>query len=86
MGGEGSMMHMITSLKNNKRRQKYHKPFHKRRDATHGTSKPVYDFPEATPEILAKIKSEMIKDQKSQLVKTVAIFIVLVLLIIYIIA
>lgn len=80
------MMHMITSLKNNKRRRKNHVPFNKNKLGNHNNEKPEYDFPEATPEVLAKIKSDIIKEQKSQLVKTIIIFIVLVALIVYIIA
>ncbi|MGS2725159.1 hypothetical protein ACU8DI_01020 [Psychroserpens sp. BH13MA-6] len=82
MGGAGSMMHMITSLKNNKRRHKNHVPFRKNNAENRFKEKPAYDFPEATPEILMKIKAETIKTQRTILMRTIVIFIVLVVLLI----
>ena len=81
MGGEGAMMSMINSLKNNNRRRKNHIPFGKDKSGGYSKEKPIYDFPAATPEVLEKIKSNMIREQKVQRVKTTLIFVCVIALI-----
>ncbi|WP_299338458.1 hypothetical protein [uncultured Psychroserpens sp.] len=83
MGGEGAMMHMITSLKNNKRRRRKRKSFSNDSLNSVGAEKPVYDFPEATPEVLSKIKKDMLKDQKTDRIRSIVIIIFILTLIIY---
>ncbi|WP_299228571.1 hypothetical protein [uncultured Psychroserpens sp.] len=85
MGGEGSMMHALTSLKNNNRRRKQRRPFSKNSLNNHRSEKPVYDFPEATPEVMTKIKLDMVKNQKSERIVSIFIFIIIAILIIFII-
>lgn len=83
MGGEGAMMHMITSLKNNKRRRKKLKSFGRDIVGSYGNERPIYDFPEATPEVLAKIKSDFVKEQKMLRIKTFVVSILIVGIVIY---
>lgn len=79
MGFGGSVQAMITSLKNNDRRRKKHKPFDKNKVGGYGeSSKPEYDFPEATPEILSEIRERLIKERKVRVVKIIVVTVVLV--------
>ncbi len=78
------MMTMINSLKNNNRRRKNHSAFNKDKSRRYSKERP-YGFPEATAEALEKIKSNMIREQKADCIKTILIFICIVVLILIII-
>lgn len=85
MGGEGAISGMITSLKNNNRRRKHHTPFSNDRSGGYDKGKPIYDFPEATPEVIETIKLRMLKEQKNQRIITFLIFVCIIILILLII-
>ena len=85
MGGEGAIMSMINSLKTNNRRRKNHLPFSKTISGSYSKEKPVYDFPEVTPEVLETIKLKMIKERKVQDLKTLLVFVSVIVLILIII-
>jgi len=69
MGGEGAMMAMITSLKNNSRR-KNRNQFNKDKLVGYGNGEKMeFDFPEVTPEILRKIRDRLQKERRQSLLK-----------------
>ncbi len=87
MGGEGAMMAMITSLKNNSRRNK-RTQFDKQNAGGYGTrEKADFDFPEVTPEVLKNIRERLQKEHKQLQWKRAVLFtiitIALITLILY---
>ena len=78
-------MSIINSLKTNNRRRKNYLPFSKTISRDYSKEKPVYDFPEVTPEVLETIKLKMIKERKVQDLKTLLVFVSVIVLILIII-
>ncbi|MEZ4801929.1 MAG: hypothetical protein R2797_04090 [Gelidibacter sp.] len=86
MGGEGAMMAMITSLKNNGRRHKRIQ-FDKDKVGGYGNSEKVeFDFPKATPQMLQQIREKLQKERRRRFYRQVAVLtiILIVLIVIYI--
>ena len=85
MGGEGAMMAMITSLKNNSRRHR-RTQFDKDKVGGYGNGEKVeFDFPEVTHEVLKKIKDRLQKERKQTLLKRSIIFVIITMIVILII-
>lgn len=64
MGGEGAMMAMITSLKNNSRRHR-RTQFDKQSAGGYGSGeKAEFDCPEVTPEVLKHIRDRLQKERR----------------------
>ena len=85
MGGEGSMMGMIISLRNNSRR-KNRKQFEKDTSGSYGDGKKVeFDFPEVTPEVLRAIRDRLQKERKQLMLKTLFIFLTVVIVLILVV-
>ena len=71
MAGEGFIAHMIASLRANNRRTK-RVAFEKGTSYYSATTKKEeFDFPEATPELLQRIRERLQKEQKHHLIKWV---------------
>ncbi len=84
MGFGGSVQAMITSLKNNDRRRKKRKPFDKDKVGGYGeSSKPEYDFPEATPEVLSEIRERLRKERKTRMIKIIIVTVALVIAVVW---
>lgn len=74
MGGEGAMMAMITSLKNNSRRKK-RTQFDKDKLGGYGDGERVeFDFPEVTPEILKSIRERLLQERNQLIIKRRILF------------
>ncbi len=85
MGGEGAMMAMITSLKNNSSRKK-RTQFDKQNAGGYGTGeKAEFDFPEVTPEVLKNIRERLQKEHKQLQWKRAVVFTIIVVLLIMLI-
>ncbi|HLT33690.1 MAG TPA: hypothetical protein VKZ98_07875 [Aquaticitalea sp.] len=68
MGGEGAMMTMITSLKNNNRRKK-RAQFDIEKIGSYGDGEKVeFDFPEVTPEVLKNIRDRLQKERRQLMI------------------
>lgn len=79
MGGEGAMMAMITSLKNNNRRKK-RMPFDKQCASGYGAGEKVeFDFPEVTPEVLKNIRERLQKERRQLLWRQGVLFSMIVI-------
>ena len=82
MGGEGSMMAMITSLKNNKNLRRNRTRFDKDKLGGYGDfEKLEFNFPEATPQVLKEIRERLINERKIIRRKTIVVFISIVVVI-----
>ncbi|MEO6347255.1 MAG: hypothetical protein ABIO60_05020 [Aquaticitalea sp.] len=82
MGGEGAMMAMITSLRNNSRR-KNRTQFDKDPIGSYGDAKRVeFDFPEITPQVLKTIRDRLLKEKKQLMLKTWILFSIVVTVVI----
>ncbi|MCK7590201.1 hypothetical protein M0G43_06430 [Subsaxibacter sp. CAU 1640] len=76
MGGEGAMMAMITSLKNNSRR-KNRTQFDKGKAGGYGDGQKVeFDFPEVTPEVLKDIRNRLTEEKKRTFQKRIILFLI----------
>jgi hypothetical protein len=77
MGGEGSMMHANSSLKNNRKLISKRKE----RNTLSGSyaNAELKEFPKATPEQLKEIRERIIKENKQASLKQILIFVILVL-------
>ena len=74
MGGEGAMMAMITSLRNNNRR-KNRTRFDKDKLGGYDDGQKIeFDFPEVTPEVLIKIRDRLQNERMVLLWKRKIIF------------
>lgn len=86
MGGEGAMMAMITSLKNNGRRKK-RTQFDKENLGGYGNGEKVeFDFPEITPEVLRAIRDLLQKERRQLLWKRGVLFALIIPILIIIIS
>ena len=85
MGGEGAMMAMITSLKNNSRRKK-RTQFDKNKVGSFGTIEKVeFDFPEITPEVLINIRDRLQKERRQLFWKQAILFTIIITILIIVI-
>ncbi|WP_298498757.1 hypothetical protein [uncultured Algibacter sp.] len=75
MGGEGSMLAAIKSLKNNRNLLSKRKE----KSALGGSYANIRlkELPEATPEVLQEIKQRIIRERKQARIKSISIFLVL---------
>lgn len=77
MGGEGVMMAMITSLRNNSRR-KQRTQFDKDTVGGYGSGEKVeFDFPEVTPHVLRNIRDRLQKERRQMLIKRSILFVII---------
>ena len=87
MGGEGAMMAMINSLKNNSRRKK-HSQFYTDKLGSYGEGEKLeFNFPKVTPEVLRTIRDRLQKERRQSRLKSGFLFfiitIILLLILIY---
>lgn len=83
MGFGGAVSAMITSLKNNNRRKKKNhfskeKNYAVKKDNIHN-----YDFPEATPELLEKIKNDLIIYNRKNTITTIIFMAIIIVISIF---
>lgn len=85
MGGEGAMMAMITSLKNNNRRKK-RTQFDKDKLGGYGNLEKVeFDFPEITPDVIKNIRDRLQRERKQLLWKRGILFLIIAVTLIIIV-
>ena len=83
MGFGGAVSAMITSLKNNNRRKKRN-PFSKEKDyAVKKDTINNYTFPEATPELLEKIKNDLIIHNRKKTITTIILTAIIIIIFIF---
>ncbi|MCB0445690.1 MAG: hypothetical protein KDC68_08595 [Gelidibacter sp.] len=68
MGFGGSVQSMIAIIKNNEKMRSSRKKFKKTLGGYGSHSKPEYNFPKATPEILQEIRERLKKEQKKRVI------------------
>ena len=69
MGFGGSVQSMIAIIKNNEKMRSSRKKFKKTLGGYGSHSKPEYNFPKATPEILQEIRERLKKEKKKRVIK-----------------
>lgn len=84
MGGEGSMLHMINTLKNNRNlRRSRRRKFKNAKDEVNASIEWQYKAPNISDEKLEQIKNEIRlqtqKDQKKHFILSVALFMLFIL-------
>lgn len=70
MGGEGSMMAANQSLKSNRKLLAKRERFKNNLGGYGKNSKPEFNLPKATPEVLDKIKKRLNKERQQMIIKT----------------
>lgn len=88
MGFGGSAQSMITILKNNEKMRSKRTKFKKTLGGNNSNEKTEYNFPEATPEMLKKLRERLQKEQRQQALKQfilmgISLIIIVVLLVNY---
>lgn len=69
MGFGGAAQSMITILKNNEKMRSKRTKFKKTLGGNNSIEKTEYNFPEATPEMLKKLRERLQKEQRQQALK-----------------
>ena len=67
----GAVQSMISSLKNNEKMRSKRTKFKNTLGGNNSESKTEYNFPEATPEMLKKLRERLQKEQRQQTLKQV---------------
>lgn len=83
MGFGGAVSAMITSLKNNDRRKKLNHFYKEKSYAVKKDNFNNYDFPEATPELLEKIKNDLIVYNRKKAITTIILTVIIIIISIF---
>ncbi len=84
MGFGGAAQSMITILKNNEKMRSKKTKFKKTLGGNNSYVKTEYNFPEATPQMLKKLRERLLKEQRQESLKQLIIFIISVIITVYI--
>lgn len=85
MGFGGSAQSMIAIIKNNEKMRSSRKKFKKTLGGYGSHSKPEYNLPKATPEVLREIRERLKKEQKKRVIKQGVIWTVLLVTVVLLI-
>jgi hypothetical protein len=84
MGFGGAVQSMISSLKNNEKMRSKRTKFKNTLGGNNSESKTEYNFPEATPEMLKKLRERLQKEQRQQSIKQTIILVVSIIITLFI--
>jgi hypothetical protein len=84
MGFGGSAQAMITILKNNEKMRSKRTKFKNTLGGNNSNEKTEYNFPEATPEMLKKLRERLQKEQRHQSIKQFIILVISIAITIFI--
>ena len=84
MGFGGAVQSMISSLKNNETMRSKRTKFKNTLGGNNSESKTEYNFPEATPEMLKKLRERLQKEQRQQSIKQTIILVVSIIITLFI--
>jgi hypothetical protein len=84
MGFGGAAQSMITILKNNEKMRSKRTKFKKTLGGNNSIEKTEYNFPEATPEMLKKLRERLQKEQRHQSIKQFIILVISIAITIFI--
>ena len=84
MGFGGSAQSMITILKNNEKMRSRRTKFKNNLGGNNSVEKTEYSFPEATPEMLKKLRERLQKEQRQQSIKQCIILVISVIITVFI--
>jgi len=73
----GVVQTMITTLKNNEKMRSKRDKFKRPLKSRYPKTKPEYNFPKATPEMLRSIRERLIKENKIRMTKVIILTIIL---------
>lgn len=80
----GAVQSMISSLKNNEKMRSKRTKFKKTLGGNNSIEKTEYNFPEATPEMLKKLRERLQKEQRHQSIKQFIILVISIAITIFI--